>query len=305
VRSLFGRGGAVAVTVSPTPLRPGDELTATVVVPSEIEKVAAAKAELGYLNTYAYRWAGRADAAATAGADSLATIGQVGTDYGSERETADWVGVVETPLAITDDALAAGTRELPFRVPSWAPASSEKFVTWAVRLTVDRKGRDIEADGAFVVLAPAPADGHAPGLARHERVMGGSSDIEIHLDRPAWRAGETMSGTVVITAPAEGLPEADVVVVLQLDRLSHPLERTPARAVTFERGLVSIDKHVALTAGGATELPFALPLPPDAGPTAEAVHSSLEWFVGVRIFYKGFSAHLPERVRRGFVVFND
>ena len=94
MRSLFGRGGAVAVTVSPAQLRPGDELTATIAVPSAIEKVAAAKAELGYLNTYAYRWAGRADAAATAGADSLATIGQVGTDYGSERETTDWVGVV-------------------------------------------------------------------------------------------------------------------------------------------------------------------------------------------------------------------
>jgi len=305
VRSLFGRGGAVAVTVSPARLRPGDELSATIVVPSAIEKVAAAKAELGYVNTYAYRWAGRADAAATAGADSLATIGQVGTDYGSERETTDWVGVVETPLAIRDGALAAGTRDLPFRVPSWAPASSEELVTWAVRLTVDRKGRDIEADGAFVVLAPAPPAGQQPGPARHERVMGGSSDIAIHLDRPAWRAGETMSGTVVITAPAEGLPEADVAVVLQYDRLSHPLERTPARAVTFDRGLVSIDKHVALAAGGATELPFALPLPADAGPTAEAVHSSLEWFVLVRILYKGFSAHLPERVRLGFVVYND
>ena len=83
-------------------------------------------------------------------------------------------------------------------------------MTWAVRLTVDRKGRDIEADGVFVVLAPAPAPGHAPAPGRHERVMGGSSDIEIRLDRPAWRAGETMTGTVVITAPAEGLPEADV-----------------------------------------------------------------------------------------------
>jgi hypothetical protein len=135
--------------------------------------------------------------------------------------------------------------------------------------------------------------------------MGGSSDIEIRLDRPAWRAGETIGGTVVITAPAEGLPEADVAVMLQYDRLSHPLERTPASAVTFDRGLVSIDKHVALTAGGAAELAFALPLPADAGPTAEAVHSSLEWFVLVRIFYKAFSAHLPERVRREFVVYND
>jgi len=204
-----------------------------------IEKVTSAKAELGYVNTYAPRWAGRADAAATAGADSLATIGQVGTDYGSERETQGWVAVVQTPLEIVDGTLAAATHERGFRVPSWAPASSKELVTWAVRLTVERRGRDIEANGAFMVLAPAPA----------------------------------------------------------------PPGRAPARNVTFDRDLVPIDKHVALTAGGATELPFELALPADAGPTAEAVHSSLEWFVLVRILPKGFSAHLPERVRRGFVVY--
>ena len=261
-----------------------------------------AKAELGYVNTYAPPLGGRADAAATAGADALATIGQVGTDYGSERETQGWVAVVQAPLEIVDGTLAAATHERGFRVPSWAPASSKELVTWAVRLTVERRGRDIEANGAFLVLAPEPAPpGRAPG--RDERVMGGSPDIEIRFDRPAWRAGETISGTV-ITSPADGLPEADVAVVLRFDRLAHPLEHTPARNVTFDRGLVPIDKHVALTAGGATELPFELPLPADAGPTAEAVHSSLEWFVLVRILFNGFSAHLPERVRRGFVVYS-
>ena len=300
-----GGGDAPSVTVTPAQLRPGDDLTATITLPATIEKVAAAKAELGYVNTYAYRWAGKADAAAAAGVGSLATIGEVGTDYGSERETTDWVAIVETPLELAGGTLAAGTRELAFRVPSWAPGSSEELLTWAVRLTVDRKGRDIERDGSFVVLTPAPAPAPAqPPADRQERVMGDASDIDIRLDRAAWRAGETITGTVVITAPAEGLPEADVAVVLQFDRLSHPLERTPARGVTFDRGRVPIDKHVALTAGGVTELPFELALPAGAGPTAEAVHSSLEWFVLVRILYKGFSAPLPERVRRGFVVFN-
>ena len=258
---------------------------------------------MGYVNTYAYCWASRADAAATAGADSLATIGQVGPDYGSERETQGWVAVVQTPLEIVDGTLAAATHERGFRVPSWAPASSKELVTWAVRLTVERRGRDIEANGAFVVLAPAPAPpGRAPG--RDERVMGGSSDIEIRFDRPAWRAGETISATVVITSPADGLPEADVAVVLRFDRLAHPLEHTPARNVTFDRGLVPIDKHVALTAGRRDRAALRAPAAADAGPTAEAVHSSLEWFVLVRILYNGFSAHLPERVRRGFVVYS-
>jgi hypothetical protein len=51
-------------------------------------------------------------------------------------------------------------------------------------------------------------------------------------------------------------------------------------------------------------LPFALPLPADAAPTATAVHSSLGWFVRARIFYAGWKGPLPERVRRPFVVVN-
>jgi hypothetical protein len=57
---------------------------------------------------------------------------------------------------------------------------------------------------------------------------------------------------------------------------------------------------------GGTEfgLPFALPLPADAAPTATAVHSSLSWFIGARIFYSGFTSHQIERVRRPIVVVN-
>jgi hypothetical protein len=57
---------------------------------------------------------------------------------------------------------------------------------------------------------------------------------------------------------------------------------------------------------GGTEfgLPFALPLPADAAPTSSAVHSSLSWFIGARIFYSGFSRHQIERVRRSIVVVN-
>jgi len=303
VRLPFGRGaGAVAVTASPATLLPTAELTATITIREAIERVAGARAELGYVNTYLYRWAGRADAAATAGADSLATIGDVGTDYGSARETGDWVSVIACELELAPGGtLAAGTRELAFRVPSWAPGSSPELVGWAVRLTVDRRGRDIEEAAQIVVLAPAPG---APETGELERVMGGSADIDIRLDRPAWRAGETIRGTLVISAPAAGLPAADVAVVAQFDRLSHPLERTPAPAVTFERARRQLGKRIQLGPGRATEVPFELDLPADVPPTAEAVHGSLTWFVGVRILYAGFGGPLPERVRRGIAVYN-
>ncbi|MEA2193528.1 MAG: hypothetical protein QOI73_3649 [Solirubrobacteraceae bacterium] len=297
---LFGRGASAAVSVEPQQLLPGGELIATVTIPDAFDKVATATAVLGYENTYAYRWAGRADAAATSATTSLATIGDVGTDYGSERVTSDWVAVIATELPLAGDTLEAGTHELAFRVPSWAPGSSEQLAAWAVRLSVDRKGRDVGADGPFTVLAPPPAD---PPPAEQERVLGASTDIDIRLDRPCWRAGETITGTVAITA-RETLPEADVAVVLEFDRLSHPLERTPAQCVTFDRGRVQLDKHLALPPNAATELPFEIALPADAPPSAEGVHSTLCWYVLVRILYKGLIAPMPERVRRGFVVYN-
>jgi len=303
VRKLFGRGERPAVRVEPSELRPTGELVAHVTLPEALDKVASAKVELGYDNTYNYRWAGKADAALTQGADSLANIGEVGTDYGSERETSDWVAVTATDLQVDGATLDAGTHELAFRVPSWAPGSSdERLVRWAVRLAVDRKGRDIETDASFTVLAPPPDPLPAPGPL--ERVMGSSTDIDIRLDRTAWRAGETITGTVIITAPDEPMPEADVAVVLQLDRLSHPLQRTPGQGQTYDRERVQLDRRVVLAPGAATDLPFAITLPADAPPSAEAVHGSLVWYLGVRILYKGFSAHLPERVRRGFVVYN-
>ena len=290
--------------VEPSELLPTDELVAHVTLPEALDNVASAKAELGYVNTYNYRWAGKADATLTQGADSLANIGEVGTDYGSEREVSDWVAVTATDLEVDGGRLDAGAHELAFRVPSWAPGSSdERLVRWAVRLAVDRKGRDIETDGGFTVLAAPPDPLPAPGPL--ERVMGSSTDIDIRLDRTAWCAGATITGTVVITAPAgDPMPEADVAVALQLDRLSHPLQRTPGQGQTYDHDRVQLDKRVALVPGAATELPFEIPVPADAPPTAEAVHGSLAWYVGVRILYKGFTAHMPERVRRGVVLYN-
>ena len=57
---------------------------------------------------------------------------------------------------------------------------------------------------------------------------------------------------------------------------------------------------------GGTEfgLPFALPLPADAAPSATSVHSSLSWYIGARIFYSGFTSHQLERGRKPIVVVN-
>lgn len=58
------------------------------------------------------------------------------------------------------------------------------------------------------------------------------------------------------------------------------------------------------TVAPSSDCGFALPLPAYAAPTASAVHSSLSWFVGARVFYSGFTSHQVERVRLPIVVVN-
>ena len=100
------------------------------------------------------------------------------------------------------------------------------------------------------------------------------------------------------------LPNGDVAVYWQRFRESHPLERAPAEPGPVDGRIVQLDKKIPLRAGTPVTLPFALPLPEDAAPTASAVHSSLSWFVAVRMFYAGFTAHQIERVRRPITVVN-
>ena len=83
-------------------------------------------------------------------------------------------------------------------------------------------------------------------------------------------------------------------VLATLPRL-HPLTRRPSRG-----GRRWPDPHGcqarSAARGVGVALPFELPLPVDAAPTARAVHSSMRWFVQARMFYAGFTGPLTERV---------
>lgn len=50
-------------------------------------------------------------------------------------------------------------------------------------------------------------------------------------------------------------------------------------------------------------VPFAVPLPSDAPPTGEAVHSSLVWFLEATLSYSKWTQGI-EHVRRQIVVVN-
>jgi hypothetical protein len=115
--------------VTPAVASPRQAVQATVTTDRPVATVSSAVLEWGYTNFYRYQWAGRADSAAAAGNDSILMMDQAGTNYGSERNTDDWVGVtkVELPIASGEFAAAWST----FQVPSWAPASSPLIARWA------------------------------------------------------------------------------------------------------------------------------------------------------------------------------
>jgi hypothetical protein len=297
---LFNRSGGAKVVVSPANVTPRQTVTATVTTDKAIDKVRSARLEWGYTNFYQYHWAGRVDSAAAAGNDTIWTMDQVGTNYGGDRDTDDWVSVVgeDVPIATGQFTGASST----FRIPSWAPASSPLIARWECRLTVDRPGRDVDARGEFTVaIGTADVEAYVDPI----EVVAGAAEtvIDIALASPVYRAGEIITGQATLT-PTIDLPDGDLAVSLQRDRESHPLTRTPGPGTQWDGRIVTLGKRIPLRAGVPVVLPFEIPLPADAPPTATAVHSSLSWFVQARLMYAGFTGHMLERVRRPIVVVN-
>jgi hypothetical protein len=288
------------VTVSPSVVVPCQSIDVRATASKPIGDVTSARIELGYYNFYRYRWAGRADAAATATTNGMWLTEDVGTTYGTDRDTKDWIGLFEAELPTPTSVFTDGS--VTFRLPSWAPASSSQIASWSCRLIVQRRGFDVDEDAEFTVLAgidDAPAD-----IGALEQVTGSAAArLDIELPRKVFRAGETIEGAVLIT-PTRDLPVGDVRVKWQGQRDSHPRTRTPGFDEIVNGRTVRLEKHVTLREGMTVRLPFQTALPADAAPTASAVHSSMRWFVSATMFYAGFASPGTESVRLPIVVVN-
>jgi hypothetical protein len=253
---------------------------------------------LGYHNFFRYRWAGHADAAATAATDAMWLTENVGTAYGTDRNTTEWISLLTAEIPTSTSEFTGGTAS--FRIPSWAPPSSSQIAGWSCRLIAQRRGADVEEAAEFTVVTgpdDAPAD-----IGELEQVNGSAAcRLDIELPRAVFRAGETIEGTVVVT-PSRDLPAGDVRVRWEWQRDSHPRTRTPGFDEVANGRTVQLDKHVSLREGTPVRLPFRAALPVDAAPTASAVNSSMRWFVNATMFYAGFSSPGMESVRRPIAV---
>ena len=288
------------MSVTPEVVRPRQTVQATVTTDRPVDKVSAVTLEWGYTNFYRYRWAGRADAAATAGVDSWVMMDQVGTDAGSEKDTEDWVGVTKVDLPVGTGEFSGGSSS--FTVPSWAPGSSDALARWSARLTIERGGRDIDTRGDFAVIIGS--DDIEVADAPPQRTGGdGDTELDIVLSSLVFRAGETVSGSVVLT-PQKDMSDAEIGIYWCWNRSSHPLVRTPAAGGGGKSGqTIKLGKGIPLRVGAPVTVPFAVPLPDDAPPTGEAVHSSLSWFLEASMMYSKWTQGI-EKVRRPIVVVN-
>ncbi len=295
---LFSRKPTVEVTVSPTIVSPRQTVTATVTTTAPVDGVTSATLNWGYTNFYRYHWAGRADSAAAAMNDDLSMTGEVGTNYGGDRGTEDWVSVTNVELPIATSEFSGGSSQ--FRIPSWAPASSNEIARWSCRLTVERAGRDINQDSDFTVLiGRQDVDDVLDPVERYDG--SGETVIDIVLPSAVYAAGEPIRGQVVLT-PTKDLPDGDLRVSLQYEQESHPLTRRPCASGWSDATTLRLGKGIPLRAGAPLSLPFELLVPADAAPTAAAVHSSMSWCVAAQMFYAGWSGPMTERVRLGIVL---
>jgi hypothetical protein len=297
---LFKRSDGAQVTVSPQVVRPRQTVTATVTTDKPIDKVSSATLEWGYTNFYRYHWAGRVDSAAAAMNDTVWTMDQVGTSYGGERDTDDWVAVTKVELPIATGEFSGGS--WTFKVPSWAPGSSPVLAQWSCRLTVARGGRDLDVNGDFTVVIGS-ADAQVTDEPPERTGGGGHTDMDIVVPSLLFRAGETINGHIVLT-PQTDMSDGELGIYWGYRCLSHPVVRTPALGGTSKSGpIIKLGKGIPLHNGTPVTIPFAVPLPDDAPPTSMAVHSSLEWFIEARLFYSKWNQGI-EKMLLPIVVVN-
>ncbi|MCI4674730.1 hypothetical protein [Candidatus Mycolicibacterium alkanivorans] len=295
---LFRRSAPVDLAVSPPLAVLRQTVTATVT--GSVDRVRSARLDWGYTNFFRHRWAGHADSAAAQLNDDLWLLGEVGTNYGGDRDTEEWVSVTAVDLPIATGELTGGSYD--FKVPSWAPASSREIARWSCRLTVDREGPDVEARGDFtVVVRPEDADAGDEPMERYDG--SGETVIEITLPSPVYAAGQVVRGQITLT-PTTDVPDGDLGVSWQRHRESHPLTGNPCTTAPVDGPIVKLGQGIRLRAGVPTVVPFDLVLPEDAAPTAAAVHSSMSWFIRAELFCAGSTGHMTERVRKPIVVVN-
>jgi hypothetical protein len=269
-------------------------------IASPVDNVRTARVEVGYRNSFSYKWTGETKVKESS---TLVVADQLIAGHstaGDSRKTSEWVPVAGEDLPVgPDGVLAPGEHRTELSIPADAPAGSDFIAKWAARVVLERsRGGEDEVQAPFQVLSSPPTI--AADELEFEHDKGESSDVDIRLASAGAPVGGKIAGTVVVTPRGE-VPPATITVFLYRDQDSHPTEKVPAGRTLSWKTRAVIAKKEALSAGQARELPFELSVPDDAEPTAKALHSSVRWRVETSIDY-GWTGPPNERARRAVII---
>ncbi len=248
----FGRKTPVKLTVEPSMLTAGDEVTCRVDVGKIDAKVQGGRVELGYANTYARQ-------SRDSSADS------------SSGWTTEWVPI--QTVSLFGGTPAPGQRVVQLRLPRDAPPGVAGAVDWKVRAIVDRRrGLDAWTEKPLVVHA-------APGLLAHRTQTPTESATEIpmtiELTTRELRPGGILTGTVTVNPTVEQVTRG---LRAQLVRERHEQDGIVERDVA---AVVTLTGETQLRPGESISSSFQIAGPADPGPCWDAKFNSQHWYLEV------------------------
>lgn len=246
----------LALSVADGAVAPGGELVLTATVAAD--DATELRVELLYVNEYKYRGKDTASASNTS-SSTLETVIDIGVDVSSSGpiETTEEETVVAEVSRTPADGPLAGAHELRLTIPADAPPSVAGLVRWKLRAIADRPGDRLDQAETDVAISSTPASG-ADSL---QRVINWDDQIDLIVPTRAVRAGETITGTIVIVAE-KSAKLTDVRIALESVRVD---EDDVSSTATVAR--TDVAGRTALEAGVRQELQFALAVPADALPS--------------------------------------
>ncbi len=162
--------------------------------------------------------------------------------------------------------LQAGTHEIACVVPPGALPTSKNAVSWGAFAQLDRKrGMDAKENAVVRVLAPPEAAAETQSVTGE----GGAAFADVPT---LARAGEEVSGTLTIT-PSDDLKVTGVELKLRRIRFYREDKITKREDVA----VVELGGKSEFRAGDTAQMPFSIPVPPDAEPSVAAPQALVTW----------------------------
>ena len=134
-------------------------------------------------------------------------MGQVGTDYGSERDTEEWVEALRAPLVVPAACWGQGSTGSTCGCRRGRRVL-RSTVKWRFACTSSARARTSRRRRRLRVLVAAPDPLPELPLVQGTRAIANTLQWDIRTERPCYRPSEEVRGTITLT-PREPVRRGD------------------------------------------------------------------------------------------------